>query len=356
MTVLWITLLLVFVLAFFSRYSATTNGTLSYSFVMPNKFLIGCVTLILILVAGLRNNIGDTYFYMHSYELGTFTWETIFEDKDPGFGILQMILKSITSDPQILIFITACITNLLIVITLYKYTRMIELSLYVYITSGMYIVSMNGVRQFLAASIIFCATKYLLNGNIKKYFLLVFLASTLHLSALILLPIYFLVRRKAWSKMTFALLALSVFIVLGFNQFSELLFSTLEGTQYGGYNDFQEGGANIIRVAVNCVPLFLVFLAREKLHSIWPKSDYIVNMSVISTMFTIISAQNWIFARFNIFFGLYNLILISWLVVLFKENNKKYIYYSIIICYLLYYVYEQVLTLNIIYTSDYLKL
>lgn len=356
MTVLWITLFMVFVLGFFSRYSATHNGILSFSYAIPNKFLIGCVTLVLILVAGLRNNIGDTYFYMYSYKIGTFTWETIFEDKDPGFGILQMILKSITSDPQILILITASITNLLIVITLYKYTRMIELSLYVYITSGMYLVSMNGVRQFLAASIIFWATKYLLSGNSKKYFLSVLIASTFHLSALILLPTYYLVRRKAWTKITFALLTLTVLIVLGFNEFQKILFSTLEGTQYEGYNDFQEGGANIIRVAVNCVPLFLVFLAREKMYSIWPKSDYVVNMSVISTMFTIISAQNWIFARFNIFFGLYNLILISWIVVLFKENNKKFIYYSIIICYLLYYLYEQVITLNILYKSDYLKL
>ena len=47
---------------------------------------------------------------------------------------------------------------------------MIELSLYVYIASGMYLVSMNGVRQYLTAAIIFTATKYILDGNWKDIF------------------------------------------------------------------------------------------------------------------------------------------------------------------------------------------
>ena len=60
---------------------------------------------------------------------------------------------------------------------------MIELSLFVYIASGMYTVSMNGIRQSLAAAIIFAATKYILNGNFKKFLLVILLASTFHQTA-----------------------------------------------------------------------------------------------------------------------------------------------------------------------------
>lgn len=174
----------------FARYFAipVTN---SLTLIKPNRLLIIMAALSLVLVAGLRNNIGDTYFYMHAYNVAEFNWEYIQNNKDMGFNIFQMILKGYTNDAQAMVFITALITNLLIVSTLYKYSRLIEISLYVYITSGMYLVSMNGIRQYLAAAIVFAATKYIFDGNWKMYVLIVLFASTFHQSALVLIPVYF---------------------------------------------------------------------------------------------------------------------------------------------------------------------
>jgi transmembrane protein EpsG len=354
MTVLWTLLLIVFVVTFLARFQ-TFQSSDGIVLERPNKAFIFIAIVCIILVSGLRNTIGDTYSYMLAYSVSDFSWEYVQDNKDPGFSIIQMILKNISEDPQILIFVTALITNLLIGIALYKHSRMIELSFYVYITAGMFTVSMNGVRQFLAASIIFIATKYLLNGDFKKYALIVIFASTIHQSALVLIPIYFIVRREAWTKVTFLLLALAIFIVMGFNQFSEMLFSSLENTQYGNYSTFDEGGANIIRVLVDSVPVIIAFLGREKLRKLWPKSDIIVNLAVINLIFIIVATQNWIFARFNIYFSLYNLILISWIIYLFKENSRKFVYYSVLVCYLLYFYYEQVISLNMYYRSDYIN-
>ncbi|MGH0429627.1 EpsG family protein [Bacillus hominis] len=352
MTILWMNLFIVFILAFFARYFAipVTTGLVMLK---PSRLLILMATTSLVLVSGLRNNIGDTYFYMHAFAVTDFNWEYIQSSKDVGFSILQMILKVYTNDPQVLIFITALITNILIVAVLYKYSRMIELSLYVYIASGMYLVSMNGVRQYLTAAIIFTATKYILDGNWKKYFLVVLFASTFHQSALVLIPIYFLVRRKAWSTITFILLFIAVLIVIGFNQFAEVFFATIGDTQYGHYKDFQEGGANILRVAVEATPLILAFIGRHKLRELFPKSDYIVNMALLGLVFMIISTQNWIFARFSIYFGLYQLILISWVIKVFIEKDQKLIYYAVILCYFIYFVYEHVITLGVVYKSNF---
>jgi transmembrane protein EpsG len=356
MTILWINLVIVFILSFSARCMAATiitNTTISL-IIKPNKFLMFGAMLSLVLISGLRSNIGDTYFYKHIYELNDFTWSYIKEQKDIGFGVLQKILKMYSEDPQILIITTALITNVLIVLVLYSYSKMIELSLYVYITGGLFLVSMNGIRQVLAAAIIFTATKFLIEGNWKKYILIILLASTFHQSALIFIPIYFLVRFKAWSKATFLLIFASVIITLLFDQFSALLFSGIKDTQYGHYENFAEGGANILRVAVNILPLVIAFLGREKLRKILPKSDFIVNMSIIGAVFMIISTQNWIFARFSIYFDLYQLILISWLVKLFRKQDEWFVYYGILIWYGIYFFYENVLSLNIMYKSDYL--
>ncbi|SFI28749.1 MULTISPECIES: EpsG family protein [unclassified Bacillus (in: firmicutes)] len=356
MTVLWVNLALVYCFSFFARYFSKPI-IMRGSFIRPNKFLVFCAMTTLILVSGLRNNIGDTFAYMHSYATLNFSWEMIKSEKDIGFNIYQMFLQNFSHDPQLLIFVTALITNLLIVLVLYKYARMFELSLFVYITGGMFLTSMNGIRQFLAAAIVFAATKYIFEGNWKKYILIILLASTVHQTALILIPIYFIVRKEAWSKQTYILLVCAVLIVIGFNQFMDALFAVIENSQYSEYKNFSEGGANILRVIVYAVPIILAYLGKDRLRELFPKSDPVVNMSILGLVFMIISTQNWIFARFSIYFGLYQLILISWVVKLFTEKDRKLIYYGILIFYLVYYYYECVVSLaGVGYGSDYIKL
>ena len=68
MTILWINLFYRFHFSFFARYfSKPVTNEITY--VKPNKFLIFISMFSLVMVSGLRNNIGDTYFYMHSYTL-----------------------------------------------------------------------------------------------------------------------------------------------------------------------------------------------------------------------------------------------------------------------------------------------
>ncbi|MFG6149955.1 EpsG family protein [Halobacillus sp. B23F22_1] len=354
MTLLWMNLFLVFGLVLLARVLAVEVHTNTDVLFKPNKLFIMIALLSIAAVSGLRTNIGDTYFYMHSFEVNTFTWELVQEQKDIGFGILQMVLQSFSSDPQILIITTAVITNTLIMIVLYKYSRMLELSIYVYITGGLFLITMNGIRQTLAAAIAFTAIKFLIEGGFKRYAIVIMFASLFHQSALILLPVYFFVQAKAFSKATIALLGVAVLLAAGFEQFSSILFSAIEDTQYGEYKDFAEGGANLLRVAVESVPLFVAYLGRHKLREIMPNSDVIINMALIGFVFMVIATQNWIFARFSIYFSLYQLILISWIIPLFHQRDKKFVYLAIIVCYFAYYFYENVMTLNIQYESNYL--
>ena len=358
MTILWINLALVFIFSFMSRllakpaYAVQQNG-LGYP--RPNKVFIFLVVATLAIISGLQVNIGDTYFYMNSFKNNDMTWEMIIEGKDIGFGVYQMIIQSFTNNPQYLIFITAMITNILIVSVFYNYSRMIELSTFVYIAGGTHLVSMNGIRQVMAAAICFIAIRYLLKGDFLKYALIILLASTIHFSALVLLPMYFLTRVKAWSKFTFFSLAMAVLIVIGFDQFASIFFSALEETQYGEYSSFQEGGANIIRVFVSSAPLVLAYLGRDRLREYFPNIDYIVNMSLFGLIFMIISTQNWIFARVSIYFNLFQLILISWIVLIFAKKDQKFIYYCLLTFYFAYYYYEMVISLNMHYISPVLE-
>ena len=354
MTILWLTLALVFAFSLTGRYFSTTSLSIPSS-VSPNKLWVFLTALLISFVAGFRNNIGDTQFYMEGYAVNDFSWSFILQQKDMGFNIFQKLLKMYTNDPQFLILITAFITNVLIIVVFYKYARFFELGLYVYITSGAFIVSMNGVRQYLAAALVFAATSYIFNGSWKKYIAVVLFASIFHQSALIMIPIYFIVRRKAWTPATFSLLVVAVLIVFGFNKFSEILFTALKDTQYGGYQTFSEGGANIIRVFFYGFPLFFAFLSRDKLRALFPQIDIIVNLSLIGLVLMIISTQNWIFARLAIYFTLYQILLTTWVVMAFRKKDQKLFYLSILIVFLIYFFYENVIILSIQYKSDYIN-
>lgn len=355
MAILWLNLAIVFFFSLFARYYAKpVYSPVSITTISLNKIFVLGTMLSLSLISGLRANIGDTYFYKYAYEFNDFTWNQVKEKDNIGFWILQMILKQYSDDPQILIFTTAVITNFLIIMVFMRYSRLFEISTFIYITSGLYLVTMNGLRQSLTAAIIFTATKFIISGNFIAFAMVVLFASTFHESALILLPIYFLVRYKAWSRSTIMLLVVAILIVIGYDQFSSILFSTLEETQYGHYKNFQEGGANIIRVAVSAAPLLIAYLGREKLRAIFPESDYIVNMSLIGLVFMIVSTQNWIFARFNIYFDLYQLILVGWVVKLFNQKEQRMVYLGILACYFLFHYYESVISLNINYRSEFI--
>lgn len=357
MTVMYANLALVFVLSYLARHFSYRPVHLYNKAFMakPNKLLVIGVMISMVLVAGLQNNIGDTVYYMHSYNITTFNLETIKFEGDFGFNMYQMVLQSMSSDPQLLIFMTALITHVLIIAVFYNYVKLFELSVYLFIATGLYTVSMNGIRQFLAAAIIFTATKYLIEGHFKKFALVVLIASTIHTSALIFIPIYFVVRMKAWSKLTFILIAGAVLLIFAYNEFAELLFSTIESSQYGHYKDFEEGGSSWMRVLVYCVPLILAFFGREKLKRILPGSDVFVNLTMLNAIIVLIATQNWIFARFSIYFGLYNVVLIAWLVLLFRKRDQKLVYYAIILFYFVYFYYEQVISLGLRYGSNYIN-
>ncbi|WP_404405993.1 EpsG family protein [Jeotgalibacillus malaysiensis] len=355
MTVLWLTLITVFLLGYMGRFITFDTGhQLSVAPPVLNKHFIVLAGLLLGVVSGLRSNIGDTHNYVNIYTAQDFTWDYILENKDPGFGVLQRYLKMISDDPQIMIFTTGVITNILIVLILLKYSKKIELSLFVYITGGFYLVSMNGIRQTLAAAIAFVATKFLLERKFVPYASIIVLASFFHQSVLIMIPIYFIVGVKAWSKSTIGLIILAIGIVIGFDLFTSVLFSAIEDTQYAAYKDFDEGGANVLRVAAALPPLMVAFLGRGKLRRIMPHSDVFINMTILSIVFLIVSTQSWIFARFSLYFMLYQLVLISWIIELFRRKDQKFIYYAMVGCYFLYYYYENVVSLDITYKSNYI--
>ena len=317
---------------------------------------VSLAALVFIIISGLRRGIGDTGMYMHSYRLMVQDPSSADFSRDAGFTALSFILSQISSNPQTLIFVVALITNGLNIAMFYKYKSYLELQLYLYMASGYFTVTMNGIRQCLAAALVFVCNKFIVNGDFKKYLIFVLLISLFHGSALIMIPIYFIVRQKAWSKNVVKLIFLACIGVIFYDSFSEVLFKALQNTQYGHYSEFQEGGSSIIRTIVNAVPVILAYIKRDELKEKWPESNIFVNMSLINVIFVAFGMMNWIFNRYILYFQLYNFILLPFIIKnFFKGKERRLIYIGFLICYFIFFYKEQVIQLGMNYNSDYLN-
>ncbi|MGL5057184.1 MAG: EpsG family protein [Fusobacteriaceae bacterium] len=323
---------------------------LNKGFIKPSYILFSFVTIIFIVFSGLRANTGlDTWMYRHSYNLVTLGYEPGYE---VGFNELIKLLTKISYDSQIFIFTTAFVSNLFIMLYLKKYASYFELSIFLYMTSGYYLVTMNGIRQTFTASLfIYFAVKYMIEKKVYHYLIVIFILSFFHNSAKMLYPLYFLAVEKPWSK------KIAVFIT--FSLLGALFFNELKGAaaaMSGGYSEyitsFDEGGANILRVLVELVPVGFAFNKREILEKKWPESRVFVNLSLLNLVFMIFSLNNWIFARFSMYLSLSNLVLLPYIIKnCFDKSTSTIIYILCIIFYLIFYYMETSYFGNTIYRS-----
>lgn len=287
--------------------------------------------------SGLRNNLGDTVFYIHSYNLiDPETAEEITFRFEGGimYPLIQYWCRMESEEPTQLIMITALIACIPIVYIIYKYSYTYEMGIFLYVMTSYYTFSMNGIRQYAAAGILILGTKYLFSEkkyDFLKYLAIVLVAWLFHTSALVMIPIYFVVRRKSWTPFTTLLLGGTILATLLFDTFLPQFLNMLEDTNYstyaqnGWFTSGTETGSNIIRVVVLIVPLVLAYMCREKMEFIHGRRwDILVNVSIINLAFYILSLYNWIFARFAIYTSIHPIIMTTWIIEEgFDEDRKR---------------------------------
>lgn len=307
-------------------------------------FFVLIIALLFIIIAGLRTGIGDTYFYKHSYDLLAQNPVLPEDGRDIGFVIFQLALITISTDPQFLVFATAVITNLCNIVGLYRYHNFFELQLYMFITSGYFLTTMNGIRQAMAAALLFVATPLIVNNKKWLYFSLILLLFNIHESALVMIPVYFIVREKPWSKKIWMMIAaLGIGFIL-YDVLEPIIFEILGGTNYGHYSEFDEGGSSFIRAFIGALPIIGAYLFRDKLEKDWPESRIFVNMSLINAIILCFSMYNWIFARLTYYFLPYTFVLLPYLIMKWPNiKEKRILYYGFLVCYFIFMYYEHVI-------------
>lgn len=194
------------------------------------KKMLFCMiaTLQWIILSGLRHiSIGaDTYAYkvyrftdtMNSSwsEILTEFYNVVFlgmEGKDPGYSIIEKIFQMFTDNYQIFLIFIAIVFTVPMGIFIYKYSKKPCLSFIIYSCLFYSFFAITGHRQTIATGIaVFLGYELIKQRKFWQFTFMVLIMSTIHKSAMCLIPFYFIATKQITKK--YSIFMLSCFVVM----------------------------------------------------------------------------------------------------------------------------------------------
>ena len=259
MTTYYWTIALVFVFSLFAEvYETQIEGvTQKRKKSGVTKFFLFLTTFVLIFVAGSRYYVGTDY---GAYYKGLTTFaprlkEAVKSFDEPGLPFLATVVLWFTNDGAWFIMTCAALTIGLFMITIFKNTESYIMSAMLF-TLIVWNGTFNGVRQYLASAILFCGHRYIFEKKLIKWLLVVLLASCFHISAVVMVVLYFLLRNKIRIR-NVLLLALGTFIVSA-NYDKIFSFIGLLKDSEIGVSDYMVNSVSALRILVSCAPAIAV--------------------------------------------------------------------------------------------------
>jgi len=312
------------------------------------KFImIGFITILLIYFSGFRHQVGadDLNYAILFNQVKTIMNESIINSytnyfMEPGFVALNSTIKVFTNDYHLFMLFIAFLTVLFTSYNYSRYSPYVILSLLLYFVHTFLARDMNQIRAGLAASILLFSIKYIYNNNFIKFSLVILIASSFHIGAIVFFITYF-VARKEYNKFTY-LSFIFIAIILSYFGLAGIVVENLPDslgilktvlTGYYNSPEFKNSVStfditNIKQIAISLT--IILCLSRLKEKSIY--FILLFNIYIIGVIWRIAFSDFGIFAaRFATFLTITEVILITFFLLCVKGKQKIFIAFLIVL-------------------------
>lgn len=248
------------------------------------------------------------YKISDSSDLSMYSWRY-----DVGYLCLNKILSFISDNHQILLIVTSLYIYLVMGWFIYKHSKMVWLSVFLFFTLGYFDLSMSGIRQMLAIMTILISYQFIVEKKPVRFILTVIIASLFHNTAIIFLVAYPLSRYKLNKELIFMFIIVSLLMFVLFRPFLKIVIAIFPRYSYylgGSYiDDKARLGVVvelliIITVLVTCELFNKVFIGSKKI-GITSKNNYMTlknDQDEIQSVFLLVACSIMFLAlRANIF-------------------------------------------------------
>lgn len=301
----------------------------------PQKIIVFLMISILALVAGLRYNVGTDYYnYYSSYDY--FKSASLAINDEPGIKIIARISSLIYDDPATMMFLAAVITVILMTTTVIRNSDMYWLSILLYVFLCCWHGCFNGVRQYLAAAVLFAGHCFIKERKFLKYIIIVFMAAMFHITAIVGILFYFYPQ----IKISFRNILISIVVafigtrlydqIFGFIGFLKSDTFDLSGATYLTNN------ISPFRIAVAWVPVLFFVILKKYYDTNDDKFKFYMNMSILHAILMTVAMNSAYLGRVGIYTGIYNTITWPLLLQKIEPRTQRLVILVMLILYFLY--------------------
>lgn len=200
----------------------------------------------------------------------------------------------------------------------------------------------NPMRNLIASVIFMLSFRLIIERKIIKYIILIIIASSFHMSALIMFPVYFIYNMKLTPKLIIITLSIIiVFTIISQSVFRSILFDLIWssdnfiGSRFN-YNylheTFYEDKQSLVTVGflIHYVLFFLILLKQKDLEKL-KYGHLIFNLTFVYMILYTLSFSIWILFRMRYFVFIPFSISVSYLPLLYKRHYLKILSIAIIL-------------------------
>lgn len=322
------------------------NGVVVHS--RRGKRLLIAAAVILMLVAGLRYNVGDDYgAYEWSFQryYDSLTHSIVSLD-EPGYSLLARIASLLGGRGKMAIFLASVVTVGLSLKVIFSNADRTSFPVFLYITIGCFTSSFNAIRQGLAVAFVFSGYQSLRDKKLIRYVFCTFAAYLFHKSAIIMIVLYFIIRRRVNFKNVLLLLVGTLIVLQFYSHIYDFTQDVLDKSLSGDYEYFYRS-VNIFRVLVGCTPAayFFIQYGGNKMTKL---EEFNLNILLIHAALNIVTLNSAYLARICLYTEPFVALSIPELLKYLSENKRRSISLLIGFSYFIFWCYT-------IFSSDSLR-
>lgn len=293
-------------------------------------FFLSMVPIIILI--GLRNiSVGyDTSAYVEvffrvlsdSLRVSDSEWLSV------GYIFLCKIIGFFSNDSYVLYNLTfATLTVYFLYKSIWENSKNPVFSIFILFSTCLVYQAFNQSRQMLAISMMLYAWKYIEKKQIKKYLLMCLLAFSIHKSALVMLPFYWISKIKINKKTLIKYTISSTFIFAFFGTIKKVLLMTYYGKTYLDRGFFSSQTSTVFNLIFRLGLLFACLYYSKYIKEDEKKElNGLFNMSIWCIMFQLLTLKIYIFGRITTYFYIFYVLLIPNIYAKISSKKKKTVF------------------------------
>ena len=296
------------------------------------------VWIMLIVVTGLRYMVGTDYLqYSHNYKY--YLSQDLSLTNQMALGLVARVASWIYDDYATWFFLMSIISFVPIAIVIKREGIAVGISTVFFVLLGCWHGAFNLVKQTAAVAFLFWGYPYLRDRKFWKWCITCCVASLFHMTAIMMLPVYFLVGNTISWKRVLVILGVGIFVALSYDK----LFSVMEWMRDSdniSNQKYSQHQLNFLRVLVYCAPPLMASFCLKWYDRADKSFCVLYNISILNAVLNVATMGSAYLHRFVVYTLPFSALFIPYLSKPFKQKTRVLFWIAMVALYAVFWGYD----------------